>query len=114
MKCLRLILVVSVLLATTTTTVTAKKSNDVLEQRQVKIVNGEPSQPHRYPWMVNILFFGDFHLCGGSLYNRHFIVTAAHCFPDDMSLNSYTLVLGDYNHLQVEKGQVKQHWLLFC
>ena len=71
-----------------------------------KIVNGVQSEPHAYPWMVNILFFGNIHLCGGAVYNERYVISAAHCFPGDMSPSSYTLVFGDYNQKENEEGQV--------
>ena len=77
------------------------------EEIEDKIVNGVVSEAHAYPWMVNILLYGNFHLCGGSLYNSMYVISAAHCFPKDFDLFSYSMVLGDYNQQQTETGQVR-------
>ena len=71
-----------------------------------KVVNGEQSASHRWPWMVNILFFGVEQVCGGSLLDETHVVSAAHCFPQELGLDIYTLVLGDHSQGDVEIGQV--------
>ena len=60
-----------------------------------RVVNGTDVNPaHKYPWAVILYFAGCFdngfcpneNLCGGSVLNEHFILTAAHCcFPEDPS-----------------------------
>ena len=71
-----------------------------------KIVNGQQSASHRWPWMVNILFFGTVHVCGGSLLDETHVVSAAHCFPKEIGLRTYMLVLGDHSQTDHEPGQV--------
>ncbi|XP_027839993.2 transmembrane protease serine 9-like [Aphis gossypii] len=43
-----------------------------------KIVGGEPSGVHEYPWMVRLSYFNQFY-CGGTLINDRYVLTAAHC-----------------------------------
>jgi secreted trypsin-like serine protease len=43
-----------------------------------KIVNGVQSTSGDWPWMCSMLYNGR-HICGGSLINEKWIVTAAHC-----------------------------------
>ena len=50
------------------------------------IIGGEyVTNPHEYPWMVNIISFGGQYLrkapsnCGGAIISENMILTAAHC-----------------------------------
>ncbi|XP_051925272.1 uncharacterized protein LOC127603210 [Hippocampus zosterae] len=44
-----------------------------------KIVGGEDAQEANWPWQARLLAFGH-HVCGGSLINREWVMSAAHCF----------------------------------
>jgi secreted trypsin-like serine protease len=61
-----------------------------------KIVNGRVSTKGDWSWAVSIKY-NDKHLCGGSLLNNNYILTAAHCFPSKYTQNDYTIHLGAYN-----------------
>uniref|UniRef100_A0A8C7IHF5 Peptidase S1 domain-containing protein n=1 Tax=Oncorhynchus kisutch TaxID=8019 RepID=A0A8C7IHF5_ONCKI len=76
-----------------------------------RIVNGEPANPHSWPWQVSMqvrhclskLYLGQetpkfFHTCGGTLIYKNWVMTAAHCFiryADE--LQRWKMCLGKHN-----------------
>ncbi len=63
------------------------------------IVGGDPAEPEAWPWIVSIQSFSerfqtpwDAHICGGSLIDSRWVLTAAHCLeqlsspPDEYKL----------------------------
>ena len=57
---------------------------------QENIIGGELAQPGEFPYMALLGYklSGDkiFYLCGGTLINRFYVVTAAHCHNDEQSI----------------------------
>uniref|UniRef100_A0A7N8X068 Peptidase S1 domain-containing protein n=1 Tax=Mastacembelus armatus TaxID=205130 RepID=A0A7N8X068_9TELE len=58
-----------------------------------KIVGGEDASPGSWPWQVSLHKSGR-HACGGSLINREWVMSAAHCFS---STNRWQVFLGRQN-----------------
>ncbi|XP_043277369.1 trypsin-1-like [Venturia canescens] len=44
-----------------------------------RIVNGENAMEGEIPYQVSLQTMGGFHFCGGSVLNKNYVVTAAHC-----------------------------------
>merc|ERR1712071_351118 len=73
-----------------------------LEGSSVGIVGGQFMLPFELPFLVSVQFesFSGFsHGCGGSVYNKDFIVDAAHCFPEWI-LPKFALLLRIFTELE--------------
>ncbi|XP_031552036.1 transmembrane protease serine 2-like [Actinia tenebrosa] len=63
-----------------------------------RIVGGKESKQGSWPWQV-ALFYNGTQLCGGSLVNHNWIVTASHCFHETYSSTDpkmWTATLGEH------------------
>ncbi|KAF4524046.1 hypothetical protein B566_EDAN018123 [Ephemera danica] len=49
-----------------------------ISNSETRIVGGQITGIHRYPWVARLVYDGQFH-CGGSLLNGDYVLTAAHC-----------------------------------
>ncbi|XP_015277050.1 PREDICTED: serine protease 27-like [Gekko japonicus] len=58
-----------------------------------RIVGGQPANDGEWPWQVSILQGGK-HICGGSLINEQWVLTAAHCLTKNM--DEYDVEVGAY------------------
>ncbi|KAE8741285.1 hypothetical protein FOCC_FOCC013207 [Frankliniella occidentalis] len=63
--------------------------------QEIRIVGGRPTGVNRYPWVVRLVYDGQFH-CGGSLLNGDFVLTAAHCVRR-LKRSKIRVILGDHD-----------------
>ncbi|KAL1123630.1 hypothetical protein AAG570_002706 [Ranatra chinensis] len=63
--------------------------------QEIRIVGGRPTGVNRYPWVVRVVYEGQFH-CGGSLLNGNYVLTAAHCVRR-LKRSKIRVILGDYD-----------------
>ncbi|XP_066493742.1 chymotrypsin-like protease CTRL-1 [Tiliqua scincoides] len=59
-----------------------------------RIVNGENAISGSWPWQVSLQTNYGWHLCGGSLINENWVVTAAHC---EVRPGTHFVILGEYD-----------------
>lgn len=71
--------------------------------RNARIVNGNGTTPGAYPWAVGIQFVDKLY-CGGSLINKRFVITAAHCVKN-INHARIRLILGDHDRRHLEANQ---------
>ena len=59
---------------------------------RAKVVNG--SDAYNYTWAVSIRNRTNHHICGGSILNEWYIITAAHCFDYPQELSTINICAG--------------------
>ncbi|CAF0822574.1 unnamed protein product [Rotaria sp. Silwood1] len=63
-----------------------------------KIVGGVEAERGDWPWVISMRRNGN-HICGGSLINDQWIITAAHCVYANQNPGVYQIVLGLHDRL---------------
>ena len=67
--------------------------------QQSRIIAGVDAKPGAWPWMASLWMYGRSHICGGSLLNPKWVLTAAHCVVGTgASTSSLQIKLGEHNH----------------
>ncbi|CDW54198.1 transmembrane protease serine 9 [Trichuris trichiura] len=71
-----------------------------------RIVGGRDAVPYSWPWHAAIyrrnILLGPTYLCGASLLNDQWLLSAGHCFFGLMKLHSYDVQLGAFRHADKE------------
>ncbi len=74
-----------------------------------KIINGTPAQANQVPWQAALFEVDNqdvFYVCGATLINKKWLVTAAHCFDDVASSTKHAVLLGAYDLSDATHGQL--------
>ena len=85
-----------------------------------RIVGGQTAQANSWPWQAHLSVCGKWYgilecnICGGSLINPKWIVSAAHCVPEDASgtiiLGAHQISKGGTQRIPVKQFIVHDHW----
>ncbi|KAI3369866.1 hypothetical protein L3Q82_024681 [Scortum barcoo] len=68
-----------------------------LEDRVERVVGGEVASPNSWPWQISLQYLSGsrfYHTCGGTLIERGWVMTAAHCVD---SVRTWRVVLGEHD-----------------
>ncbi|XP_004611685.1 serine protease 38 [Sorex araneus] len=60
---------------------------------QGRVMGGTDAPEGKWPWQIS-LRFGTAHICGGSIINPYWILTAAHCLDESRDAKSYSVYAG--------------------
>ncbi|XP_063315789.1 transmembrane protease serine 12-like [Pelobates fuscus] len=81
----------------------------VAEKAGSRIVGGREAEPDSWPWQVSVQFYYGFlvyrHICGGSLINNGWVMSAAHCFLERKQAADWRVVFG--LHVLSKPGRAK-------
>ncbi|KAL7026002.1 hypothetical protein ACKWTF_013737 [Chironomus riparius] len=74
--------------------------------QEIRIVGGRPTGINQFPWIVRLVYDGQFH-CGGSLLTQDFVLTAAHCVRR-LKRSKIRVVLGDHDQFLTTETEAIQ------
>ncbi|UYV70531.1 endocytosis [Cordylochernes scorpioides] len=77
-----------------------------------RIVEGSEAIPNSWPWQVSLqltLMEPVGHMCGGTLVNDRWVVTAAHCFASVQQKELWRVHFGKHNKFEEENGEVVRY-----
>ncbi|XP_057396402.1 serine protease 38 [Balaenoptera acutorostrata] len=60
---------------------------------QGKIMGGVDTLEKKWPWQVSVHYAG-FHICGGSIIDEYWILSAAHCFDRNKITEAFDIYVG--------------------
>lgn len=64
----------------------------MIPSHSLKIVGGTQASAGQFPWQVSLRYYSQ-HICGGTLIDGRWVLTAAHCF-EDLETTSYAWSIG--------------------
>ena len=79
--------------------------------KKSRIVGGQQARPSEFPWQVGFRWQSRYSrtniFCGGSLIDKKWVVSAAHCFQDlRPQINELKIVLGEFDVTNEDGNEV--------
>ncbi|NXE13857.1 TMPS4 protease, partial [Lophotis ruficrista] len=62
-------------------------------RRTPRVLGGSPAAIEAWPWQVSLQYRKE-HICGGSIIDRSWVLTAAHCFKNNPIIQSWRVKMG--------------------
>jgi len=87
----------AVLLVPLPSLVEAKGKCGMRVDQPTRVVNGEDAAPNSWPWQISLHFKDYGHICGGSLIENEWVLTAAHCVNFDPTPALFKVVVGAHH-----------------
>ena len=79
-----------------------------LANRRARIVGGEATELHEFPWQAGVVYAGSNRTwCGASLINSRYVLTAAHCMASTADPAGVEVLLGDHRIGQSDPGELR-------
>lgn len=72
--------------------------------KHTRVIGGHNAIPHSAPYLVSIQINVIGHICGGSILNQHWILTAAHCIST-RNPKQFGVIAGDHDLLKEEETE---------
>ncbi|KAM9299335.1 transmembrane protease serine 13-like, partial [Gastrophryne carolinensis] len=76
------------------------RCSDCGQQKMSRIIGGTQASPGEWPWQISLQARSGssfVHICGGTLINNNWVVTASHCFSKSLPLSSWRIYVGAVN-----------------
>ncbi|VDK81171.1 unnamed protein product [Litomosoides sigmodontis] len=73
------------------------RSGKLVAQNERRVVGGNESTPHIWPWTVQLVYTETkIHRCGAALLSDDIVITAAHCFSRSRNPARYAVLIGGH------------------
>ena len=74
--------------------------------RQTRVVGGSDATAGQFPWQAGLVLRGGTRtFCGGSVINKRYVLTAAHCLENFSAASQIQVTLGDLNIGPTDAGE---------